>query len=139
MRIALKHTSADSRVSFIINNGFIISLQNCMPPAFVEDYVINSCSRQYCNFEQLFRITQTVLVTTKALYLEVFFISLTFHICHPSVFLLTHIVSLLLVIHTIHSIMQTKIQGLHVSTVYGHLQALFLYFSLHYAVYGVYD
>jgi len=21
-----------------------------MPPVFVEDYVINSCSRQYCNF-----------------------------------------------------------------------------------------
>ena len=49
-----------------------------------------------------------------------------FHICHPGVFLLTHIISLLSVIHTIYSIMQTNIQGLHVSTVYGHLQALFL-------------
>ena len=49
-----------------------------------------------------------------------------FHICHPSVFLLSHIISLLSVTHTIYSIMQTEIQGLHVSTVYGHLQALFL-------------
>ena len=49
-----------------------------------------------------------------------------FHVCHPGVFLLTHIISLLSVIHTIYSIMQTKIQWLHVSTVYGHLQALFL-------------
>ena len=48
-----------------------------------------------------------------------------FHICHPGVFLLTHIISLLSVIHTIYSIMQTEIQGLHVSTVYGHLQALY--------------
>ena len=48
-----------------------------------------------------------------------------FHICHPSVFLLTHVISLLPVIHTIYSIMQTKIQGLHISTVYGYLQALF--------------
>ena len=39
---------------------------------------------------------------------------------------LTHIISLLSVIHTIYSIMQTKIQGLYVSTVYGHLQVLFL-------------
>ena len=37
----------------------------------------------------------------------------------------THIINLLSVIHTIYSIIQTKIQGLHVSTVYGHLQALF--------------
>jgi hypothetical protein len=85
LRIILKHTSADSRVPFIINKGFIISLQKSMPTAFVEDYVINSCSRQYCSFEQLFRITQTVLVTTKALHLEVFFyffntlIAQTFH------------------------------------------------------------
>ena len=49
-----------------------------------------------------------------------------FHISHPDVFLLTHIISLLSVIHNIYSIMQTKIQGLHLSTVYGHLQALFL-------------
>ena len=50
-----------------------------------------------------------------------------FNISHPGVFLLTHIISLLSVIHTIYSIMlQTTIQGLHVSTVYGHLQALFL-------------
>jgi len=28
------------------------------------------------------------------------------------------------VIHTIYSIIQTKIEGLHVSTVYGHIQAL---------------
>ena len=48
-----------------------------------------------------------------------------FYICHPGVFLLTHIISLLSVIHTIYSTMQTKIQGLHVSIVYGHLQALF--------------
>ena len=37
-----------------------------------------------------------------------------------------HIISLLSVIHNIYSIMQTKIQGLHVSTVYGQLQAIFL-------------
>ena len=48
-----------------------------------------------------------------------------FHICHPGVFLLTYIINLLSVIHTIYSIIQTKIQGLHVSTVYGHLQTLF--------------
>jgi len=34
-----------------------------------------------------------------------------FHICHPGLFLLPHIISLLSVIHTIYSIMQTKIQG----------------------------
>ena len=38
----------------------------------------------------------------------------------------TSIISLLSVIHTIHSIIQNEIQGLHVSTVYCHLQALFL-------------
>ena len=43
----------------------------------------------------------------------------------PVCFVLTHIISLLSVLHTIYSIMQTKIQGLHVSTIYGHLQALF--------------
>ena len=53
-------------------------------------------------------------------------LEIAFHICHPGVFLLTYIISLLSVIHTIYSIIQTKIQGLHVSTVYGHLQALFL-------------
>jgi len=29
-----------------------------------------------------------------------------FHICHPGVFLLTHIISLLSVIHTIYSVIQ---------------------------------
>ena len=50
-------TSADSWVSFIINKSFIIFLQKGIAPAIVEDYVISSCSRQYSNFEQLFRIT----------------------------------------------------------------------------------
>ena len=60
---------------------------------------------------------------------------LFFHICLPGVFLLTHIISLLSVIHTIYNIMQTKIQGLHVSTVYVHLQALFLNQSKSYLKY----
>ena len=34
---------------------------------------------------------------------------LKFHICHPGMFLLTHTISLLSVIHTIYSIIQTKI------------------------------
>ena len=36
------------------------------------------------------------------------------------------IISLLSVIHTIHSIIQTNLHGLHVSTIYGHFQTLFL-------------
>jgi len=48
---------------------------------------------------------------------------------------LTHVISLLSVIRTIYGIMQTKIQGLHVSTVYGHIQALFLNQSKSYLKY----
>ena len=58
-----------------------------------------------------------------------------FPICHPSVFPLTHKISILSVIHTIYSIIQTNIQGLHVSTVYGHLQALLLNQSMSYLKY----
>ena len=50
-------------------------------------------------------------------------------------FLVTYIISLLSVIHTIYSIIQTNIQGLHVSTVYGHLQALLLNQSKSYLKY----
>ena len=42
-----------------------------------------------------------------------------FHICHPGVFLLTHIICLLSVVHTIYSTMQTKIQGLIIQDVPG--------------------
>ena len=48
---------------------------------------------------------------------------------------LSHIISLLSIIHTIYSIIQTNIQGLHVSTVYGHLQALLLKQSKSYLKY----
>ena len=62
---------------------------------------------------------------TKYTKLKVFSVTSAKQVRASAIFLSPKI-SLLSVIHTIYSIMQTNIQGLHVSTVYGHLQAVFL-------------